>query len=237
LIRLILALILLGVTMWFLSRLGRLPAQERASFLRRGAIWGGVALVLVLVVTGRLPVIFAMVAGVLPWLQRAAMLRSAYNAIRGFAGLNRSGPSTIETRYLRVQLDPATGKLSGTVMDGPQIGRSLDEMERAELMALLHEVEVNDEDSRRLLESYIENRFSDWSSSEWDADKMVRTSEMNVEEAHEILGLKPGASQREIVEAHRRLMLKLHPDRGGVDWLATKINQAKDRLTRDQESG
>ncbi len=222
--------------MWFLSRLGRLPDEERARFLRRGAIWGGVGLVLVLVVTGRIPVIFAMVAGVLPWLQRAAMLRSVYNSIRGFAGLNRSGPSTIETRYLRVQLDPKTGKLTGTVMDGPQIGRSLDDMERAELMALLHEVQVNDEDSSRLLESYIENRFSDWSSSNFDADNMLRTTQMNVEEAYEILGLKPGASHKEIVDAHRRLMLKLHPDRGGVDWLATKINQAKDRLIDDQQS-
>lgn len=222
--------------MWFLSRLGRLPEQDRARFLRRGAVWGGVGLVLVLVVTGRIPVIFAAVAGVLPWLQRAAMLRQVYNAVRGFAGLNNSGPSTIETRYLRVQLDPKSGKLSGTVMDGPQIGRSLDDMARAELMTLLHEVQVNDEDSRRLLESYIENRFSDWASSEFDADSMLRSSDMKVEEAYEILGLKPGASQREIVDAHRRLMLKLHPDRGGVDWLATKINQAKDRLSDDQRS-
>ncbi len=53
---------------------------------------------------------------------------------------------------------------------------------------------------------------------------------MSRAEALAVLGLKPGASEAEIRDAHRRLMRAAHPDHGGSDWLATRINQARDVL-------
>jgi 4-amino-4-deoxy-L-arabinose transferase-like glycosyltransferase len=53
---------------------------------------------------------------------------------------------------------------------------------------------------------------------------------MSAEQAREVLGLKPGCSKEDIILAHRRMMQKVHPDRGGSDYLAAQINTAKDIL-------
>ncbi len=56
--------------------------------------------------------------------------------------------------------------------------------------------------------------------------------QMSAEEARSILGLKSGASADDIRAAHRKLISQLHPDKGGTDYLAAKINEARDFLLR-----
>jgi DnaJ family protein C protein 19 len=53
---------------------------------------------------------------------------------------------------------------------------------------------------------------------------------MTRDEAFQVLGLPRNASAQDIREAHRRLMRAAHPDSGGSDWLAARINQARDLL-------
>ncbi|MDH5388286.1 MAG: DnaJ domain-containing protein [Gammaproteobacteria bacterium] len=53
---------------------------------------------------------------------------------------------------------------------------------------------------------------------------------MNHKQACDILGIPPDATKEEIIKAHKRMMQKVHPDRGGSDYLAAQINQAKDTL-------
>ena len=57
-----------------------------------------------------------------------------------------------------------------------------------------------------------------------------RPGAMSRKEAYEVLGLRQGASEAEIRDAHRRLMRGAHPDAGGSDWLASRVNQARDIL-------
>jgi len=56
------------------------------------------------------------------------------------------------------------------------------------------------------------------------------TNNMSKDKAYDVLGLKPGATKEEIIAAHKKMMQKVHPDRGGSDYLAAEINTAKDTL-------
>jgi len=64
------------------------------------------------------------------------------------------------------------------------------------------------------------------------AGRSASTGGMDLSEACDTLGVAANASREEIVNAHRRLIQKLHPDRGGNDYLAAKINEAKSVLLK-----
>lgn len=55
------------------------------------------------------------------------------------------------------------------------------------------------------------------------------------EDALEILGLEGGASDIEIKAAYKKLMQKIHPDHEGSEWMAAKLNQARDFLLKEDK--
>ncbi len=61
-------------------------------------------------------------------------------------------------------------------------------------------------------------------------DRLQKAGDLSKDEACEILGLGDNPSRAEIEAAYKRLMLKLHPDHGGSDWLAARLTAARDRL-------
>jgi len=142
--------------------------------------------------------------------------------------------STVRSAFLEMTLDHDSGTMSGIVLAGSLAGRALDDLDEASLRHLLAEV-ASDGESASLLEAYLDRRKSGWREDlERDRDagprRPANTGAMTDEEAYEVLGLAPGASEADIRAAHRRLMLRLHPDQGGSTFLAAKINEAKDRL-------
>src|SRR6266403_2024059 len=145
--------------------------------------------------------------------------------------------STVATPFLRMTLDHDTGSMTGTILQGRFSGMRVEELGGADLLALLRECRAEDEEGARLLEAYLDRVRPDW-RDELAGERPggsgggARSAggDMTVEEAYAILGLAPGADAEAIKEAHRRLMVKLHPDHGGSDYLATKINRARDVL-------
>jgi hypothetical protein len=59
------------------------------------------------------------------------------------------------------------------------------------------------------------------------------TRTMPVEDARKLLGVSQEASLTEIREAHRRLIVKVHPDAGGSEELANRVNVARDTLVAE----
>lgn len=158
---------------------------------------------------------------------------------RNAQGPSAGGRSEINTGWLRMELDHDSGAMRGTVERGRFAGRGLVGMSLEELLDLLDEVGA-DADSVGVLEAYLDRAHGpDWrhgggadgrSAGGQGADP--RAGGMTEDEALEILGLAPGATADDIKEAHRRLMAKIHPDRGGSTYLAAKLNQAKDFLLK-----
>lgn len=54
------------------------------------------------------------------------------------------------------------------------------------------------------------------------------------EDALDVLGLEQGASEEDIRAAYKKLMKKVHPDHEGSEWMAAKLNQAKDILLKNK---
>jgi DnaJ-class molecular chaperone len=65
-----------------------------------------------------------------------------------------------------------------------------------------------------------------------DAFKPSSMNDLSSNEAYDVLGLSNTASKEDVIKAHKRLMQRMHPDRGGSDYLAAKINAAKDLLIK-----
>ena len=176
--------------------------------------------------------------GLLRWLPLFGLARHAARAARAAghgpsaaSGAGGAGASAVETAWLTMELDHVSGDIDGTVRQGPFAGRRLGELGGDELYALWLAVR-GDAQSLRLLETFLDRGGEDWRArfderARAEGSGAAGGGAMTREEALSILGLAAGAGTDEIKDAHRTLMKKLHPDHGGSDYFAAKLNAAK----------
>lgn len=243
--RLILLFIIVVLAVVFVNWLLKEDPKKVAQFLRRGGLWLAIGAVVLLAATGRLNWIFAAVAAALPFLSRLLTLLRyvpilsqlytyAQNARAAGAhqptGSTHGQSSQVTSRFLRMELEHGTGTMDGEILSGEYEGHRLSELDLAQLKKLRRQYKQQDEESFALLEAYLDRVYGeDWREPGAEQNSSVGGA-MSEQEAREILGVTTAASEEEITAAHRRLMQKLHPDRGGSTYLAAKINQAKDVL-------
>lgn len=244
---------------WLVAR-AFLSADPRtlALTVRYGGIVLAITVVVFLTLTGRLGTAMMLGALAFPLLTRWRALRDALWPSRGGGGAGGGGDggqtSTVETLYLRMVLHHDTGAMTGDVLHGAWRGRTLDSLTLGQLLALLGNCRGDDPRSAAVLEAWLDRNHPDWrgrpeeeaggstGSGTAGSDTGGRRGDrsgsgtgggsMTREEAYEILGLSSGATAGQVKDAHRRLMMKVHPDHGGSTYLAAKINQAKDLLLR-----
>src|ERR1700722_4438337 len=174
-------------------------------------------------------------AGLLGWAPFRPPGFGQIGGLFGGGGQRSNGQaSRVRSPFFEMTLDHDTNALTGTIISGPNAGRSLGDFDLPALLAMFGEL---DAESGPLIESYLDRRFPAWrQNAQGDAAGRQRgtapSGKMTEEEAYQILGLKPGAGRDEIGLAHRGLMKKLHPDQGGSTYLAARVNEAKEVLLR-----
>ena len=145
---------------------------------------------------------------------------------------HKHADSETQTSELAMKLNHQTGTMTGMVLAGELEGRDIDSLSDEEL----HQVykTLREEESKRLLEAYVARHRPHLNENASDTNEYKDGENMSVKRAADILGVDVNANKEEVVAAHRRLMDKLHPDKGGSSYLAAELNEAKRVLMEAQ---
>ncbi len=255
----IMLIVILGVGYLIYLTYGKqLLAEGRKGHIKIAVIVVGL-IILLAVATGRANVLMAPLGAAMTLITRfkrfAPFLARYFPQIKGFfgedgvnlGGANQqqgssTGRSRVQTATLVMLFDHASGEMNGTVKRGQFEGYSLSELSVGELKELLKHCAATDSEAAGLLNVYLERyhpkHFGGASRGHAGGANGAgagsqsgnMTSGMSDQEALDILGLEPGAAKDDIMKAHRSLIGKMHPDKGGSTYLATKINAARDHL-------
>jgi hypothetical protein len=214
--------------------LSNVDPRKLAGILRKG---GGVVLFAVaafLAIRGALPIAIPLAAFAL-----ALVSGGGSGGLGGVFGSSQKSPgqtSRVATERLEMELDHDSGYMDGKCLTGRFAGRKLSSLSDREAIELYLEFEADRLKEAALMEAYLDWRISGWRDRQdefgarADRDRTRSKGGMSREEARAVLEVGPDASDEDIRQAHRRLMMKMHPDQGGSTYLAARINEAKEVL-------
>ncbi len=238
LIKLIPALLLLATAYWTMHHWRTLPPEKRKPFALKVVIYGAFIFCLVAVLTGRAHWLAAAVTGLF------AIAKIGFGTIlRALPFLNflRRGRvfnnPKFNTAFLTVQLDLSSGTISGHITTGPMSGQTLNSLSPEDLEILEKHYKQHDKASYYLIRAIRQRSGHHYQQEQQSSEhtNYNHSGQPSTNEALQILGLHANPSKDDIVKAHRRLMQKLHPDRGGNDYLASRVNLAKETLLKHLE--
>ena len=227
------------VLLFFIARaFSKADPKKLARFMRQAG--GIVSLVLAAVLLARGLFPLAIPLGLLGFSLLGQSLGLRFPGISPGAGRSQKSAgqrSAVRTATLEMELDHDSGSIEGRVLRGRYAGRAFDDMDLTELLDLMAECARDDPQGAQLLQAYLDRQWPEWRdrvgegfAGQEGGGGAPSGGRMTREEAYEVLGLAPGASEDDIRKAHRTLMKRFHPDQGGSTYLATKINEAKDVL-------
>ncbi len=245
--QLIIALLVIGAAAILINAFLKASPAHVARKIKQIGFYVAIGLVIVLAITklnwiiAAIATIFAALPRLLPllrylplikWLRSWQQRQSGFTKDRHQSARQDSGNSSkVSASYVTMTLNHDSNELDGEVTAGRFAGQQLSAMSMEAIVQLYEECLQNDNESAALVETYLDRIYADrWRQPQHQQTAPNSDSKMSHTEALEILGLSEGADKQEIIQAHRRLMQKMHPDRGGSDYLAAKINQAKEVL-------
>ena len=229
----IIAILVVG---WLIYKLyfRQLIAEGRIGKIKIALIVAGL-LFMIMVVAGRAHPIFVLVGAAMTQVMRILPLLIRFfpqirQLLDGQSPFSGDSKSVIRSRTIVMTVQLRNGSMDGEVVAGEFNGRNLRDLAADETATLLEWCQRNDKEAARLLLAYLARTGGKGYQGGDQQSPPANDSMPSREEALEILGLADGATRKDVVEAHRRLMNKMHPDKGGSNYLAAKINAAKKAL-------
>lgn len=230
--RIALAVIVFFLLSYFLTVYKKTPKGQQKQLLKNYGSLIAIALLVIFIATGKLNWLIGVVgsAGLLIW-RNLFLLKKFAPFFFQLANKHTGFSPVIRTKFLKVQF--SKNSLQGDVIEGPLKGRQLAELSSEDIETLSLYYKENDKESLLLLHAYIQQQNINPNSNQQNNNYHEPSSqELSQKEALEILGLDDSAGREEILKAHKKLLQRLHPDRGGSNYLAAKVNRAKDILIK-----